>query len=405
MDIVIFALTRFDGPYSSPSISIAKEFAKKHRVFYINHPYSLKDIFTDFKSRGILKRFPELFLGRHSLKECSVNDGKDFVTMGTTRVTFPLNFLPKGKIYRMFQKLNDRIFFNFLRKLIRKKGIKEFIFLNAFDPYFGIKFPADINPVVKLYQCMDDMEEVEYTRKHGRRLEKEMMESYDITLTTSEELLKNNSTFANIIYCLPNAADPSLFGQAYFRKFDRPKEFEGVTKKIIGFIGNIEQRMDYELVKKIASAHNDKVIYLIGPISSNEYQKEGLDKIENIVFTGGKNINELPAYLQNIDCAIIPFRCNKLTKSIYPLKINEYLSGGKPVVTTNFSDAIREFDEVIYLANNHEQFIRLIDSAINENSKILIEKRIAFANKNSWEARVKDFWEILDTYFNRNKYN
>ncbi len=156
--------------------------------------------------------------------------------------------------------------------------------------------------------------------------------------------------------------------------------------------------MDYDLVRKIAKAHQDKLLYLIGPISSNEYKTEGLDKLENIVFTGGKSIEELPAYLQNIDCAIIPFKCNKLTKSIYPLKINEYLAGGKPVVTTNFSEDIRTFKEVVYIANSHEEFISLIDQSIENNNEELALKRLEHAKENSWTSRVDDFWKILSTF-------
>lgn len=402
IDIVIFALSRFDGPYSSSPISLAKEFSKTNRVFYINHPYSIKDIFVGFKSRQIAKRLSPLLLGKNSFREVRINDQGNSLTMVTTPVTLPLNFLPDGNLYRFLRKYNEWVFFHSLRKLIRQKKIKDFIFLNAFDPYFGLTFPGDIKPLMKIYYCMDDMEEAEYTQKHGRRLEKKLMQEYDITLTTSEELFKNNKPFARYSRCLPNAADPSLFGQAYFKKLDQPNEFTGVTKKVIGFIGNIEQRMDYDLVKKVADFHNDKLLYLVGPTSSDEYKREGLDKIGNIVFTGGKNINELPAYLQNIDCAIIPFRCNKLTKSIYPLKINEYLSGGKPVVTTNFSDSIREFQEVVYVASDHDQFVRLINKAINENTESLAHARIEFAAKNSWEARITDFWNIVEDYRSEN---
>lgn len=398
LDIIIFALPRFDGPYSSISISMAKEFSKKHKVYYINHPYSFKDIFASFKTNNILMRLPALFFGVNNSETFKVVGGVKQITMVTPPVTLPINFLPPGKYYNFLQRLNDRIFFNGLRKLIKREKIKDFIFINTYDPFFALNFPSDITPYLKIYQCVDDIEEVEYTLKHGAALEREMMGKYDLTMTTSLELTKIKKPYAQSIYYLPNAVDPSLFNQAYFKKLDIPKEFHGVSKKVIGFIGNIEQRMDYDLVRKIAKAHQDKLLYLIGPISSNEYKTEGLDKLENIVFTGGKSIEELPAYLQNIDCAIIPFKCNKLTKSIYPLKINEYLAGGKPVVTTNFSEDIRTFKEVVYIANSHEEFISLIDQSIEKNNEELALKRLEHAKENSWTSRVDDFWKILSTF-------
>ena len=395
-DIIIFALPRFDGPYSSISISMAKEFSKKHRVFYINHPYSLKDLLTSFRSHNLKQRLLTLFFGMKNCKTFTVDDSSHQVTMVTPLVTLPINFLSKGWLYNLLQKVNDKIFFSTLRKLIKREEINDFIFINTYDPFFALNFPDDLNPYLKIYQCVDDIEEVAYTLKHGAALEKRMMREYDLTLTTSQELTRIKKEFAQSIHYLPNAVDPSLFSQAFFKKLDTPKEFEGVSKKVIGFIGNIEQRMDYDLVKKIAFAHQDKLLYLIGPISSDEYKKEGLDKIGNIVFTGGKNIEELPAYLQNIDCAIIPFKCNKLTRSIYPLKINEYLAGGKPVVTTDFSQDIRTFGDVVYIARDHEDFIALIDLSLSENNDELAAKRLAHASENSWTSRVEDFWKIID---------
>jgi teichuronic acid biosynthesis glycosyltransferase TuaH len=54
------------------------------------------------------------------------------------------------------------------------------------------------------------------------------------------------------------------------------------------------------------------------PFANLNYKTAGLDKLSNVVFTGRKKIEELPAYMRYSDCCIIPFLCNQLTKSIYP---------------------------------------------------------------------------------------
>jgi len=120
--------------------------------------------------------------------------------------------------------------------------------------------------------------------------------------------------------------------------------------------------------------------------------------VPNVIFTGGKNLYELPAYLQHMDCTLIPFLCNTLTKSIYPLKINEYLAAGKAVVATNFSEDISGFKEDIYLADTEEAFIHQIDAALTPQTDEQIQKRIDCANSNTWTARVSQFWKIIDQY-------
>ncbi|MCC6723212.1 MAG: glycosyltransferase, partial [Saprospiraceae bacterium] len=174
---------------------------------------------------------------------------------------------------------------------------------------------------------------------------------------------------------------------------------EGVKGKIIGFTGNInEYRLNYPLFKQIAEQHPDKTLVLVGPINSDCYKDHGLDKMPNVILTGGKHIRELPAFLQHFDVTLIPFLKNKLTASIYPLKVNEYLAAGKPVVATNFSEDIRSFADVAYIADSEEDFVQAIDRAIAEDSAELKEQRVAWAHQNTWTERVKQFWEIVDQH-------
>ncbi|MBC7892080.1 MAG: glycosyltransferase [Sphingobacteriaceae bacterium] len=172
-----------------------------------------------------------------------------------------------------------------------------------------------------------------------------------------------------------------------------------MTGKVIGFTGNInEYRLDYPLFKKIAEQHPDKTLVLVGPLNSEVYKDYGLHTMPNVVLTGGKHIRELPAFLQHFDVTIIPFVKNKLTASIYPLKINEYLAAGKPVVATNFSEDIRSFANDVYIADSHEAFLNAISRAIAEDGPELVEQRVATARSNSWTERVGQFWEVVDRH-------
>ena len=115
----------------------------------------------------------------------------------------------------------------------------------------------------------------------------------------------------------------------------------------------------------------------------------------NVIFAGAKNLRELPAYIQYFDCCIIPYKVNTLTASIYPLKINEYLAAGKPVVATHFSEDIYSFRNHAFISETHDQFIRMIDVAIDENNINKKVARMEAAQANSWERRVEEFWNIV----------
>jgi len=153
--------------------------------------------------------------------------------------------------------------------------------------------------------------------------------------------------------------------------------------------------MDFELIKQLAINHRDKTFVFVGPYQCETIAQAGLDKLPNLIFTGSKPITALPAYLRYFDCAIIPYLKTETTKYIYPLKINEYLAAGLPVVTTHFSDDLNDFESVVSIEEKNEDFIRKVESSISTNSPELIKERMIFAANNSWAKRVEQFWELL----------
>ena len=409
LDVVIFTLFRDDNPYSSVSLSIGKEFAHHNRVFYINHPYSLKDFFSNLDFFGnptdpkIKERKRDLLRLKTRYEQ---HPDIPNMTVVIPPLTLPINWIKPGRIYNFFNKLNNRAVVTSLKKVVRDFNVQNYVYYNCFNPFFLNKMPSDLSvkPLVNVYQCIDDLDYDAYTARHGARLERESVLNSDITLVTATKLQKKYIHLKHETYIMNNAVDISIFKQVMQRKMDLPKEMLPTKgKKVIGFTGNLDHlRINYGLLKKIAEAHSDKYLVIVGPINCDEFYVLGLDKMENVIATGAKKIAELPQYVQHFDAAIIPFSLNEVTKSIYPLKINEYLAAGRAVIATNFSDDIRSFKEYIHIADSEEEFVKLIDVAIAENKDSLIAKRVAIANKNTWKDRVHQFWEIIENHLNKN---
>jgi glycosyltransferase involved in cell wall biosynthesis len=126
----------------------------------------------------------------------------------------------------------------------------------------------------------------------------------------------------------------------------------------------------------------------------NQVLKSRLQKFSNVRFFDPIKPNDVPELLATYDVGIIPYIVNDVNKNIYPLKINEYLAVGVPVVMTPFAN-LPDFEGLVSVSTDKDDFIKKIIIETSDDTPISIKKRIEFASGNSWEARAESFGDIL----------
>lgn len=389
LPVFIASMSRWDGDLSSASLALAKVLSRRVPVYYIDFPFSYTDFWRERKQPSVKRRKQALFQGKNFLQAVEQSENLFGVT---PKLVFPFFSVPPGTLYNFLEHHNNKLMAEVVKKIIQEKGIKDYLFLNSFNPSYLSHIRNYLKPALSIYQSRDVIEQIhEYSI--GR--EDNCVRHYDLSLATSKQICRNieSRTGCNVHY-LPNGGDVGLFRTAVEQALPKPAALQNIHSPIIGYTGAVCQRIDYELVVKIAEANPDKTIVFVGPRKDKQYTQIDLDIVPNILFTGPKKLDELPAYLQHFDCAIIPFRYNNLTAGIYPLKINEYLAAGKAVVTTDFSEDIAAFRKQVRLAFSHDDFLRAINSAIADNSKAKQKERLAAATQNSWENRAEMFWDL-----------
>ncbi|MHC1723470.1 MAG: glycosyltransferase [Aminipila sp.] len=114
---------------------------------------------------------------------------------------------------------------------------------------------------------------------------------------------------------------------------------------------------------------------------------------ENVFYLGKKDYNDLPTYLQHFDLCIIPFSKTKLTSACNPIKMYEYLSAGKPVITTDLEECRVE---TVKVSKTPDEFYFNLMDCLNHDCPEEAEKRMLFAQKNSWEGRVKYISSVIE---------
>ncbi len=399
-DIFVFGLSRSDNTLSSVTKAFAKELARNHRVFYIDRPYSFKDLLAVFYSASFRKKIGAVVFGIGSFRTQTL--GTASIVQIIPCLTLPINFLPPGKLFDFFNRYNNYIIYSAISKTINRYNVNEYVYFNSFLPVLvpSISKYFKYQPLVNIYQSFDEMSGEPYIAKHGVLAEDAAILNCDLAIATSSSLCERHSKKSNrTVHLVANGVDIDLFDAANNANLERPIEFEQFQKPVIIYTGHYSDlRLDSDLIIRICEEFKNCEIVFVGTYDALDLEKFGLNTIENLHFIGPRNIEALPAYLKYAQVGIIPYKLTGLTAGIYPLKINEYLAAGLTCVSTNFSKDLSDFLPYIYLVNSTDEFISKVHLALNEDQKGKRENGINYATGNSWQRRIEKL-EILISGF------
>jgi glycosyltransferase involved in cell wall biosynthesis len=146
-------------------------------------------------------------------------------------------------------------------------------------------------------------------------------------------------------------------------------------------------------------AHPEWSFVFVGPQAPHPEVVGFIAKLSvqaNVHFLGGKSVHELPRYPQHFDVCIMPYRLDDYTKYISPLKLQEYLAGGQPIVAAPIRSLL-EFAPVIRLASTPDDWSTALSQAISPETVSIdqIELRREIARHFDWEIIVQNIARSL----------
>jgi glycosyltransferase involved in cell wall biosynthesis len=167
------------------------------------------------------------------------------------------------------------------------------------------------------------------------------------------------------------------------------------SKPVIGYYGALARWFDYGLLKAVAALRPDYQFVLIGPDYDGTLGPQKLGGHGNIHWMGVKPYADLPGYLKCFDVATIPFVVNEITHATSPLKLFEYMAGGKPVVVTPMRESMQY--EVVLVAATAEEFALQLDHALELRAdQRFIDQLRAIARENTWESRAEEIIQKIE---------
>ncbi len=211
-----------------------------------------------------------------------------------------------------------------------------------------------------VYDMVDDIAEFDEVPRDIRAREIELLKSADLVTTTATPLMETARKYNNNVKLIPNGVEYKHFVKAR-GKLRKPKDMPR-GKPIIGYYGAIWTWFDGDLLLYLAKKRPQYDFVLIGTMIESLRGKFGRKK--NIRYLGEKKYHVLPAYLRCFDVAVVPFKDNNLTKAVNPVKIYEYLAGGKNVVYTGLKE-LGDFP-CVHTGSNKEEILAKLDDCLGK---------------------------------------
>lgn len=394
-DTVVFVLSnaKYDAPIESTGYTMAKHLAQYNQVFYVEYPATLKDYYRDKTTPEFAKKKDLYHKRSDGLLDTDIPNLKIVIT----RLLLSINFLPEGLLYRRLLAYNEKLIVRRIKNVIKLFGVKDFIFINSFNIHYP-NVGKLLSPNLNVYHCVDPLVSG-YDTKHGLLSEQEIVKNCDLVICTSKQLYKTNKNRHANTHFVPNAADFDHSQQASLPETPVLPAIADIKRPIIGYLGNLEGRTDFELVTTVAEKNPDKSFVFIGP-AETVYREKLKSKANNIYQLNAVTHDHIPQVLKGFDVAIIPFKKDKFSATIFPLKLFEYLGSGKPVISTDFNTDLNEQTQgTVPFCGSADEFSDAINDALTNDNDEKKAQRLAVAKNNTWDKRADEFSVLLEKNF------
>jgi len=382
LDIICFSDAPWEYPLWTNKQHVMSRISKLgHRVLYVDPQFGFVGWLKWFIARRV--SFARLF--RWLRREDK-----------TLWIFAPILLPPRFAICR---RVNDFLRLLGVHALARWLGFERPI-LWIYHPD-AVYFVGRLDWSMVVYDCVDEYSTfpayaAPARNREIRGNEEKLLKLADVVFTTSKPLFELKREFNPNTYLVQNVGDAEHFGKAMLEGTIIPSDIASIKKPIIGYVGALDAyKVDFELIKYIATERLDWSIVLIGPVAEGDpaTQVDSFKKFSNVHFLEERPYRELPGYIKAFGVCIIPYSINEYTKYSFPLKVHEFLATGKPVVTTALP-SVMGLSDVLKIASGYKQFIQFLEEALEGDSPKAKAQRLKVARENTWEHRVQ---QLLNT--------
>ncbi len=395
-DFIITSSQAWDIEIGSTIKNTALEISKQNRVLFVSTPLDMASrirsalSFRKNTSYEFRRRMDVLKSKSSPLRKIN----KNLWILDCPFTLLSVNKLPV-LLFDFFNRMNNRKIGKWIMEQATLLDFKNYIHLIDTDLFRSRYLKEYIHPAISIYYRRDYVIGFPYWQKHGPRAEEGLVRQSNIVLANSSYFAEQLRPMNPNTYVLNTGVNLELYDAS--RSWSKPADLEHIPSPVIGYTGAIlESRLNSGLINEIVRQLPQCSFVFVGP-EDEHFRQHNLHRESNTYFLGRKEVDELPRYIRYFDVCINPQTVNPITDGNYPLKIDEYLAMGKPVVATSTHTMRDVFTGYTHLATRRSEWVSALYESLKEiDDKELKEKRIAFAHTHSWGHSVNTIYHAIE---------
>lgn len=273
--------------------------------------------------------------------------------------------------------------------IVRQNKIKE-KYLWIFNPGNSDVLGVMGRSYFSLYDCVDyHGEPAQYQQEHV------LIRQANLVVVNSHILYDTHRKYREDIILVPQGFrldDFQVLKNAHIRitRHQRP---------VIGYIGGINNRLDYPLLLRLIEKTPQYQYVFVGPVQKHdithftEHVKPYIVRLfsfPNVHHEEEIPKEEVPSVISRFDIAMIPYNTDMpFNRYCYPTKLFEYFYMGKPVLSTPI-DELRRFPKFVKIGRTAAEWGNHINKTLSKPWSIRFQKeQKKLAVGNSWARKIR----------------
>jgi glycosyltransferase involved in cell wall biosynthesis len=262
-----------------------------------------------------------------------------------------------------------------------------------YDPMAVTAFAGHMNERAIVYDCMDELSLFRGSPPEMMRRDRELLAVADIVFAGGPKIAKAKRELNANCFSFGCGVDAKHFARAKEAILPLPQDIAHLPGPIYGYIGVVDERIDYDLLAALADSTDGSVV-MVGPWT--KVDPATFPQRQNLHWLGGRDYADLPAYAKGFSVCLMPFALNKATEFINPTKALEYMATGKPIIATAVEDVVMQFSDVVTIAEAPEDFIAQAARHSIRPDQQRIKRGFALVRRNSWESIVRQLEKHIE---------